>query len=114
MAALFIDVIIVSVVIAALGDPELLPIATAAYGAVMWKLKGTTIGGVVCNLQVVRLDGREIDWGTAIVRSLGCFASLAVIGLGFIWILIDDGRQAWHDKLAGTIVVRTPTGRPLV
>jgi uncharacterized RDD family membrane protein YckC len=36
------------------------------------------------------------------------------LGLGFIWIAVDAGHQAWHDKLAGTIVVRVPKGTPLV
>ncbi len=86
----------------------------AIYGAIMWKLRGSTIGGIVFDLQVVRLDGRPIDWETAIVRALGCFLSLAVAGLGFFWIAFDRGRQAWHDKIAGTAVVRVAKGVPLV
>jgi uncharacterized RDD family membrane protein YckC len=86
----------------------------AVYGALMWKLKGTTIGGIVCRLKVVRVDGREIDWSTAIVRALGCFVSLFVVGLGFLWIAVDDQRQAWHDKIAGTLVVRVPGSGPMV
>ena len=78
----------------------------AIYGAVMWKLRGTTVGGIVFDLQVVRVDGRPLDWETAIVRALGCFLSLAVVGLGFIWIALDENHQAWHDKIAGTVVVR--------
>ena len=78
----------------------------AAYGAAMWKLRGATIGGIVFDLQVVRLDGQPIDWETAIVRALACFLSLAVAGLGFFWIAFDHGKQAWHDKIAGTAVVR--------
>jgi uncharacterized RDD family membrane protein YckC len=86
----------------------------ASYGAVMWKLRGTTIGGIICNLRVVRLDGRPIDWPTAIVRALGCFLSAAVAGLGFIWVVFDPERQSWHDKIAGTVVVRTPRGTALL
>lgn len=89
-------------------------IALAIYGAVMWKHKGTTIGGIICGLKVVRVDNREVDWATAIVRALGCFLSMAVAGLGFIWIAIDDERQAWHDKVAGTAVVRVPKGVSLL
>ena len=91
---------------------ELLLLAT--YAAVMWKLRGTTIGGIVFNLKVVRLDGRLLDWPTAIVRALGCFLSLAVLWLGFLWIAFDDGKQAWHDKIAGTAVVRVPKGVSLL
>jgi uncharacterized RDD family membrane protein YckC len=84
----------------------------AAYGAVMWKLRGSTVGGIVFDLKVVRLDGRPVDWETAIVRALGCFLSLAVAGLGCLWIAFDDANQAWHDKIAGTVVVRVPKGVP--
>lgn len=111
MAALFIDAVLLSVALHLLNDSgEVTLLALAIYGALMWKFKGTTVGGIVCNLQVVRLDGREIDWGTAIVRALGCFLSVAAAGLGFLWIAIDSEKQAWHDKIAGTVVVRVRHG----
>jgi uncharacterized RDD family membrane protein YckC len=111
MAALFIDTLVISAALGFLHDSgELTLLALATYGSMMWKFKGTTLGGIVCNLQVVRLDGREIDWGTAIVRALGCFLSLVAGGLGFLWIAIDKENQAWHDKIAGTVVVRVRHG----
>ena len=115
MAALFLDALLIGVVTDALshrGSPGM--VALAVYGAVMWKLRGSTVGGIVCHLRVVRIDGREIDWPTAVVRALGCFLSLAVAGLGFIWIAFDKDKQAWHDKIAGTIMVRVPAGHSLV
>ena len=48
------------------------------------------------------------------MRALGCFLSFAVFGLGFIWVAIDDDRQSWHDKIAGTTVVRVPKGVSLL
>jgi uncharacterized RDD family membrane protein YckC/cytoskeletal protein CcmA (bactofilin family) len=115
MAALFLDVLLVGFVMSALHHVfQLQLLVLAVYGAIMWKLRGSTVGGIVFDLQVVRLDGRDVDWETAIVRALGCFLSLAVAGLGFIWIAFDDSNQAWHDKIAGTVVVRVPKGVPLV
>jgi uncharacterized RDD family membrane protein YckC len=115
MAALLIDIVLVAVILSIVfDDHDYMLLFLAGYGAAMWKLRSTTIGGIVCNLQVVRLDGRPIDWSTAIVRALSCFLSLVAAGLGFIWIIFDDGRQAWHDKIAGTAVVRVPKGIPLV
>lgn len=114
MIALLIDTILVAIVINVLADGNLFVLILAAYGAVMWKLKGTTIGGVVCHLRVVRLDGHELGWDTAIVRALSCFLSIAFVGLGFFWILFDGERQAWHDKIAGTVVVRSPKSIPLL
>jgi uncharacterized RDD family membrane protein YckC/cytoskeletal protein CcmA (bactofilin family) len=115
MAALLLDVLLVGFLMSALHHVvHLQLLVLGVYGAVMWKLRGSTVGGIVFDLQVVRLDGRDIDWETAIVRALGCFLSLAVVGLGFIWIAFDAGNQAWHDKIAGTVVVRVPKGVPLV
>ncbi len=111
MGALFLDVLLVGIIAGVVLDPhghQIHVVLLAAYGAVMWKLRGSTVGGIACNLQVVRIDGRELDWETAIVRALSCFLSLAVFGLGFIWIAFDPAGQAWHDKIAGTVVVRVP------
>ena len=90
------------------------PFWFAAYHAAMWATKGTTIGGIVCGLKVVRLDDRPLDWGVATVRALGAFLSLAVAGLGFIWVAFDDDKQSWHDKIAGTTIVRVPKGTALL
>lgn len=114
-AALLIDLILVGVILAILdAQGSMIIVVLAAYGAVMWKLKGTTVGGIVCGIKVVRLDGRAIDWPTAIVRALGCFLSLVLAGLGFIWVAFDDEKQSWHDKIAGTTVVKMPKGTSLV
>jgi uncharacterized RDD family membrane protein YckC len=115
MAALLLDALLVGFLFGmVLHAGHLHLLALGVYGAVMWKLRGSTIGGIVFDLQVVRLDGRAIDWQTAIVRALGCFLSLAVAGLGFFWIAFDAGKQGWHDKIAGTAVVRVPRGVPRV
>jgi uncharacterized RDD family membrane protein YckC/cytoskeletal protein CcmA (bactofilin family) len=115
MAALLIDILLVVFLTGMLHhshDLEL--VVLAAYGAMMWKLRGATVGNIVFDLQVVRLDGRAIDWETAIVRALSCFLSLIVAGLGFIWIAFDGNNQAWHDKIAGTVVVRVVKSPPLL
>jgi uncharacterized RDD family membrane protein YckC len=126
LGALLLDVVLLAVVTAFVTSliprplrffhiepPGMLPLL-AIYGAVMWKLKGTTIGGIVCGLKVVRVDNRPIDWATAIVRALGCFLSFVVVGLGFLWVAIDDDKQSWHDKIAGTTVVHVPKGVSLL
>lgn len=91
-----------------------LPFWFAVYCVAMWATKGTTIGGIICGLKVVRLDDRPIDWGVAAVRGLGGFLSLVVAGLGFIWVAFDDERQSWHDKIAGTTIVKVPKGTSLI
>jgi uncharacterized RDD family membrane protein YckC len=114
MVALLIDFLLVGFLMSVLHTHHFEFIVLAAYGAIMWKVRGSTIGGIVFDLRVVRLDGREVDWETAIVRALSCFLSLVVVGLGFFWIAFDENHQGWHDKIAGTVVVRVPKGIPLV
>lgn len=115
MGALFIDAVLVAIVTNVIpGSGDIWLLALATYGAIMWKLKGTTVGGIICNLKVVRLDGQEMDWATTIVRALGCFLSMIAAGLGFFWIAFDSERQGWHDKIAGTVVVRPPKPSSLV
>jgi uncharacterized RDD family membrane protein YckC/cytoskeletal protein CcmA (bactofilin family) len=117
-AAASLDFLMIAVALGMMGllenGPGLLFLGVATYCAVMWKLKGTTIGGVICGLKVVRLDDRPVDWGVAIVRALSAFLSLFAAGLGFIWVAFDDERQSWHDKIAGTTIVRVPKGTSLL
>lgn len=118
-AAAFLDAVLVAVVFSILssvfhGIGGAYPLWYAVYCVVMWATKGTTIGGVICGLKVVRLDDRPVDWSVAIVRALSAFLSLAVAGLGFIWVAFDNDKQSWHDKIAGTTIVRVPKGTPLL
>jgi uncharacterized RDD family membrane protein YckC len=94
--------------------PGFLFLAIATYSAAMWKNKGTTIGGVICGLKVVRLDDKPIDWTIAIVRALSGFLSFFAAGVGFIWVAFDDQKQSWHDKIAGTTIVKVPKGTSLL
>jgi uncharacterized RDD family membrane protein YckC len=75
--------------------------------------KGTTVGGIICQLRVVRVDGAPLRFVDALVRGLSSIFSIAVLGLGFLWILRDPERQAWHDKIAGTYVVKVPRNWPV-
>jgi uncharacterized RDD family membrane protein YckC len=84
-----------------------------AYHTGFWTWKGTTFGGIVCQLRVIRLDGSPLRVVDALVRVIASLFSLAVAGLGCLWILKDEERQAWHDKIAGTYVVTVPRNWPL-
>lgn len=113
-AALLIDFVLIAIVAKMCHIGVILLPLFAVYCIVMWALQGTTVGGIICGLKVARLDGRGVDWATAIVRALGGFISMAFAGLGFIWVAFDAERQSWHDKIAGTVVVHAPKGQSLV
>jgi uncharacterized RDD family membrane protein YckC len=89
------------------------PLLFGVYAFAMWLWKGSTVGGIIFKLQVVRLDGRPMDPATAVVRTLVAFLS-AVTLVGFLWCLWDDEGQTWHDKVAGTNVMVLPKSPPLV
>jgi uncharacterized RDD family membrane protein YckC len=99
---------------ALLHNPELIPFAWIAYHIAMWTWRATTMGGIVLGLKLVRLDGKEISFPVALVRGLACCLSAFPLFLGFFWAGWDAERQSWHDKIAGTVIVREPKGSPLI
>jgi uncharacterized RDD family membrane protein YckC len=112
MGAGFLDMVLIMVASALVGP--LFALVAIAYFSAMWAWKGTTVGGIVLNLQVVRVDGQPLTFLAAIVRSLAALFSAAVLFLGFFWIGWDRDKQGWHDKIAGTVVVRLPKAVSLV
>jgi len=68
---------------------------------------GQTLGKMLTGVRVQRLDGSDVGYGRALLRSLGYTVSAFFMTfLGFLWALWDKEKQAWHDKIAGTIVIR--------
>ncbi|MEX2530509.1 MAG: RDD family protein [Gemmatimonadota bacterium] len=70
--------------------------------------KGRTPGKRLFGLRVVRLDGSAITWWGSLERYGGYAAGFATGLLGFLQVLWDANRQATHDKIAGTVVIREP------
>jgi uncharacterized RDD family membrane protein YckC len=92
----------------------LLWILFAAYFAGFYVWKNATLGGLVLGLKVVRVDGRRVDLACGLVRACSSVFSVLIGGIGWFWCLWDKDGQAWHDKLAGTVVVRVEKTQPLV
>jgi len=88
----------------------LLGVSAAFFGA-FWT-RGETLGMRAWKLRLVAADGRPPGWGRALLRFATALLSWAVVGLGFLWVLVDRDRQAWHDRLSGTrLVVNRGSGR---
>jgi len=70
--------------------------------------KGLTPGKKVMGLQVVdHQTGTIPGFGKMFVREIvGRFISGLFFGLGYFWAIFDKNSQAWHDKIAGTVVLR--------
>ena len=75
------------------------------YVVTFWLLTDRTIGQAALGLRVVRSNGQPLKLGSAIRRVIGYYLSFFALFIGFLWILLDDRRQGWHDKLADTIVI---------
>jgi len=67
---------------------------------------GQTFGKMIFSLQVIQSTGEKMTLGVAFLRWVGYIISGMVFYLGFIWIAFDGKKQGWHDKIAGTVVVR--------
>ena len=73
-----------------------------------------TPGKIALRLKIVDAGtGNKLSLGQAIGRYLGYILSMLPFGLGFIWVGIDRRKQGWHDKLAGTVVIRDKTPVPV-
>ena len=81
------------------------------YNISFWMLSGQTPGKRFLGVRVMRVDGERLKLSNAIWRQIGYYISI-ILYLGFIWILFDNKRQGFHDKIAGTIVTYSwPEGR---
>ena len=77
------------------------------YFVGFWMWRAQTPGMIPFNMRVVRADnGANVDISRAILRYVGLIISFVVLLLGVIWVAFDGRKQGWHDKLAGTLVVR--------
>lgn len=112
VVAALLDLLLLCLLIPLLGRWFLLVVV--AYFVAMWTWKGTTIGGIVLGLKLVRTNGGPVTFAVAFVRSLSSLFSILVGFLGFLWAAWDRDKQSWHDKIAGTVVVRMPKGQGLV
>ncbi len=80
-------------------------VAAPVYFGLFWTLGGQTLGQYVMGLRVVRLDGKRMTFWRSLVRWIGYFVSFFALGIGYLWVLWDDRRQGFMDKLAKTVVV---------
>jgi uncharacterized RDD family membrane protein YckC len=86
-------------------------LVSTLYDIGFWLLSGQTPGKRVLGVRVMRADGKRLRLGNALLRQVGYWVS-AIFFVGFLWILVDNKRQGFHDKLAGTIVTYSwPEGR---
>jgi uncharacterized RDD family membrane protein YckC len=69
---------------------------------------GMTPGKRLLGLRVINSQTGQIPgFGKMFLREIvGRIVSGLFLGLGYFWAIFDKNGQAWHDKLAGTFVVK--------
>ena len=72
-----------------------------------WISKQATPGKMAVSAKIVDAKtGNAASTGQLIGRYLAYYVSLIPLGFGYFWVAFDGRKQGWHDKLAGTVVVR--------
>ena len=75
-----------------------------------WTRGGQTLGARAWRVRVVRADGARLTVANALARFALGWLSLLVLGLGFLWSLIDAQSRGWHDLGSGTQLLVTTDG----
>jgi uncharacterized RDD family membrane protein YckC len=78
---------------------------------IFWVTRQATPGKMAISATIVdATTGKRPTTGQFIGRYLAYYVSMLAFFLGFLWIAFDARKQGWHDKLAGTVVVRPRRG----
>lgn len=83
------------------------PLTWFVYSLVFLKRLGTTPGGRILKLAVVREDGKPLEKGDWNTRAAFSVLSGYCLGLGYLWALWEKDGRGWHDLMARTRVVET-------
>lgn len=79
----------------------------AVVTVIFWVMKQATPGKMAISAQIVDAHtGKAPSLGQYIGRYAAYFLAVLPLFIGIIWVGFDARKQGWHDKLAGTVVVR--------
>lgn len=65
-----------------------------------------TLGKMALGLKVVDSEGQRLSFGKASLRYIGKFVSSLVLLIGYIIAAFNPKKQALHDMIAGTYVIK--------
>ena len=75
--------------------------------ALIGRPQGQTFGMQAMGIRAVAIGtGEPIGFGRATGRALMSIVSGIPLTLGYLWSIWDANNQTWHDKVAGSVVVR--------
>lgn len=72
-----------------------------------WKFKQATPGKMLVSVKVMDAKtGQPASTARLVGRYFAYFISMIPLFLGILWVAFDKRKQGWHDKLAGTVVIK--------
>jgi uncharacterized RDD family membrane protein YckC len=74
----------------------------AAYNYLLVVYAGTTPGLRLAGLTLLRFDDRQPPRGLRRWRVLASFLSAVSLGMGYIWVFLDEDSLCWHDRITQT------------
>ena len=81
-------------------------LVTGLFFGGFWTHGGQTLGMRAWRLRLVNsADAGPVSWKQTLMRLMAACLSAGVLGLGFLWVLIDRQQRSWHDRLSGTHLV---------
>lgn len=76
-----------------------------------WSAKQATPGKMAVGARLVDAKtGENPNTSQLVLRYLGYFVSMIPLFIGILWVAFDPRKQGWHDKIAGTVVIRRKGG----
>ena len=94
------------VVVMGLGIAAMLTIAVFYWGR-FEGVRGQTPGKKALGLRTMdRATGQPIGFGRGVGRMFARILSQQLLVLGYLWMLWDENKQTWHDKIVRSIVVK--------
>jgi uncharacterized RDD family membrane protein YckC len=81
------------------------PLFVMVYFSVLSAWSGQTIGKMFMGLRVETAAGGNLSLGQGFLRFAAFLLALLPVGLGLLWVFVDEGSRGWHDRIAVTRVV---------
>lgn len=110
LGAVLIDGLILAIISFLLGLGESwhvdVLITVLYFGVIQGATGGQTAGKAMLGIRVVMADGSPLTVGRGTLRSLSEYVSTLILCIGYLMVLWTDRKQALHDQMVGTVVIR--------
>jgi uncharacterized RDD family membrane protein YckC len=75
------------------------------YFGWQWTQSRQTLGMRAWHVRLTGTDTIQIDWRRATIRFVTAILSWMILGLGFIWSVIDKNKMTLHDHITRTVLI---------